>query len=77
MSKSLHRLFYYMSNVHRWMFILFPEPGAGTEFQTSQEEYLKRIKEMIGDDNIPAEILDVSKWFINEIVAEYYADGNV
>jgi hypothetical protein len=61
----------------RWMFILFPEPGAGVEFQTSQEEYLKRVKELIGDDSIPVEILDVSKWFVNEIVASYYSDGNM
>ena len=59
------------------MFILFPDPTAGTDFKTTHEEYLKRVKEMIGDDSVHAEILDVSKWFINEIVAEYYTDGNV
>jgi hypothetical protein len=59
------------------MFILFPAPGAGIKFNVSQEEYLKRVKELIGDDSIPVEILDVSKWYINEIVAEYYNVDNM
>ncbi len=66
-----------LSDSYRWMFILFPAPGAGVDFQASQEDYLKRVKEMVGDDSIPVEILSVSKWFINEIVAEYYSDGNM
>lgn len=61
----------------RWMFILFPKPGAGTDFSLSHEEYLNCVKTAVGDDNIPVEILGVSKWFINEIVAEHYSDGNV
>ncbi|PQE10667.1 24-dichlorophenol 6-monooxygenase protein [Rutstroemia sp. NJR-2017a BBW] len=61
----------------RWMFILFPDQGAGTEFNPTQEEYLKCVKDMIGDDSLDVEILGVSKWFINEIVAEYYSDGNI
>lgn len=59
------------------MFILFPSPEAGTSFNPSDEEYLKCVKDMIGDDSIPVEVLGVSKWFINETVAEYYSDGNV
>jgi hypothetical protein len=61
----------------RWMFILFPDQGAGTEFNPTQDEYLKCVKDMIGDDSLDVEILGVSKWFINEIVAEYYSDGNM
>jgi len=61
----------------RWMFILFPAPGAGTDFNPSQEEYLQCVKTIVGDDSLPVEILGISKWFINEIVAEYYSDGNM
>jgi 2-polyprenyl-6-methoxyphenol hydroxylase-like FAD-dependent oxidoreductase len=43
-----------------WLFILFPTPGAGTDFNPTKEEYLGRVKEFIGDDT-PAEILGVSK----------------
>lgn len=59
------------------MFILLPSPDAGTNFNPSDEEYLRCVKDMIGDDSIPAEILGVSKWLINETVAEYYSDGNM
>lgn len=59
------------------MFIFIPQPGTGVDFQASDEDYLKRVKECVGDDSIPVEILGVSKWFINETVAEYYPDGNM
>ncbi len=60
-----------------WMFIFFPAPGAGTSFKPTEQDYLKRVREFIGDDSIPAEILNVSKWYINEIVAEQYSKGDV
>lgn len=59
-----------------WMFILFPTREFDTSANPSTEEYLQRVRELIGDDT-PAKILDVSKWFINEIVAEKYSHGNV
>ncbi|EAW15394.1 FAD binding domain protein [Aspergillus fischeri NRRL 181] len=59
-----------------WMFILFPTRGCDHDIQPSLEEYRQRVQEFIGD-NTPAEILSVSKWYINEIVAERYSDGNV
>jgi len=61
---------------HRWMFILFPKPGAEWR-EPSHEEYVQRCKEIVGRDDIPLKILDISKWNINEIVAEYYSDGNI
>lgn len=62
---------------NEWMFIFFPSPGAGTTFKPTEAEYLKRVKEFIGDDSIPAEILSISKWYINETVAEVYSKGNI
>jgi hypothetical protein len=61
---------------NEWMFILFTTPGTEFDIHPSNEQYLKRVKELIGDDT-PAEILGVSKWFINETVAEEYSRGNV
>ncbi|QKX58385.1 uncharacterized protein TRUGW13939_05507 [Talaromyces rugulosus] len=61
---------------HEWMFILFPNRDCDHNIQPSREAYLSRVRDFIGDDT-PAEILDVSKWFINEIVAEQYSQGNV
>lgn len=63
---------------HEWMFIMLPEPGfTGFTIRPSHAEYEKRVREMIGDDSIPIKILDASKWYINEIVAEKYSDGNI
>lgn len=58
-----------------WMFILFPNRDWDSSIQPSNEQYLQRVRELIGDDT-PAEILNVSKWFINEIVAEKYSVGD-
>lgn len=63
-----------------WMFIFLPRPGADVtadDMIASNQEYLARAKEIIGDDTVHVEILDVSKWWINETVAEYYSDGNI
>ncbi|KAM6521885.1 hypothetical protein FALCPG4_011587 [Fusarium falciforme] len=59
-----------------WMFILFPNRDWDTKGQPTSEQYLERIRQFIGDDT-PAEILNTSKWFINEIVAEEYSRGNI
>ncbi|KAF3017685.1 hypothetical protein E8E15_007416 [Penicillium rubens] len=60
-----------------WMFILFPDRSYNrSQGQPSTEEYQKRVQEFIGDDT-PAEILDISTWYINEIVAEKYSEGNI
>lgn len=63
-----------------WMFIMMPLPGADLSvdhFSPTHDELMPRLKELIGDDSVGVEILDVSKWWINEIVAQYYSDGNV
>ncbi|KAK4152517.1 phenol 2-monooxygenase [Chaetomidium leptoderma] len=63
-----------------WMFIFLPPPGADVkadDMVASHEEYIARAKDMIGDHSVDVEILDVSKWWINETVAEYYSDGNI
>ncbi|KAF7125419.1 hypothetical protein CNMCM5793_001597 [Aspergillus hiratsukae] len=61
---------------HEWMFILFPNRECDINIQPSRDEYMSRVRDFIGDDT-PAEILDISKWFINEIIAEEYSKGNV
>ena len=58
------------------MFILFPKPEI--EFkEPTHEQYYQRCKDIVGRDDLPLEILNISKWNINEIVAEHYSDGNV
>lgn len=64
-----------------WMFIFLPAPWAtdlkAEDMSGTDEEYVSRVKDMIGDPNINVELLHVGKWWINEIVAERYSDGNV
>jgi 2-polyprenyl-6-methoxyphenol hydroxylase-like FAD-dependent oxidoreductase len=65
---------------NEWMFVMMPPPGANVkadDMVASHDEYLAWAKETIGDDSVAVEILHVSKWWINEIVAEHYSDGNV
>ncbi|KAJ5465296.1 FAD binding domain-containing protein [Penicillium daleae] len=62
---------------NEWMFILFPACNYDrSQDKPSREEYQKRVQEFIGDDT-SAEILDISTWYINEIVAEKYSEGNI
>ena len=60
---------------HEWMFIILPDPSwdPATDPEPSEAEYMTRVREFIGDDSIPARLLGVSKWAINEIVAESYS----
>lgn len=63
---------------HEWIFSLFPSLGYDpkTAARPPDEEYLQRVKEFIGD-NTPVEMIRVSKWYINEIVAKNYSKGRV
>lgn len=63
---------------HEWMFIVLPEPGWDPKIdkEPTNEEYMARIREWIGDDTIPARILGTSKWAINEVVAEQYSSSS-
>ncbi|MBE7182134.1 MAG: FAD-dependent monooxygenase [Terriglobus roseus] len=58
---------------HEWMFILFPKPNVEYKEPTT-EQWEKVCRKIVGNDKLPLKILDVSKWNINEIVAEHYSD---
>lgn len=60
-----------------WLFIVLPERGKELECNPTNEEWLSRMKEFIGDDSIPTEILGVSKWRINDVVAEKFSKDRV
>jgi 2-polyprenyl-6-methoxyphenol hydroxylase-like FAD-dependent oxidoreductase len=59
---------------NEWMFILFPKPDV--EFkEPTIEQWEKKCRQIVGQgDDFPLKILDVSRWYINEIVAEHYSD---
>jgi 2-polyprenyl-6-methoxyphenol hydroxylase-like FAD-dependent oxidoreductase len=62
---------------NEWLFIVLPERGKELEINPTNEEWLGRVKEFIGDDSIDTEILGVSKWRINDVVAESFSKGRV
>ena len=62
-----------------WMFIFLPRPGAdpnAPEMEATSDELLAQVHKVIGESTIKAQIVDVSKWRINEVVAETYSRGN-
>jgi 2-polyprenyl-6-methoxyphenol hydroxylase-like FAD-dependent oxidoreductase len=58
---------------HEWMFILFPKPDVEYKDPTI-EQWEERCRKIVGKPDLPLKILNVSKWYINEIVAEHYSD---
>lgn len=58
------------------MFIVFPDPEIPYEDPT-EAQWLERVKDFIGDRERPINIIDISKWNVNEIAAEYYSKGNM
>ncbi len=61
---------------HEWLCIIFPTPEA--ERKTwSEADYIKRVREFIGDDSVEVKIKGISTWMINETAAEEYSRGNV
>ncbi|KAJ5619935.1 hypothetical protein N7510_003919, partial [Penicillium lagena] len=60
-----------------WLFIVLPERGKEIECYPSAEEWTARMKEFIGDDTIDTELLGVSKWRLNEVVAKTFSKGRV
>jgi 2-polyprenyl-6-methoxyphenol hydroxylase-like FAD-dependent oxidoreductase len=60
-----------------WLFIVLPERGKELETNPSNEQWEQRMKEFIGDDSISTEILGVSKWRINDVVAKKFSKGRV
>jgi 2-polyprenyl-6-methoxyphenol hydroxylase-like FAD-dependent oxidoreductase len=62
---------------HEWVFNCFPLPDYDSKFRPSNEDWLKRIRQMIGDDSVEVQIVKVSKWQINDVAAEQYSRGRV
>ncbi|KAK0642393.1 2,4-dichlorophenol 6-monooxygenase [Lasiodiplodia hormozganensis] len=59
-----------------WLFVMIPDPGyAGPTGTPAQFE--QRIREAIGEPDVPITIKSISKWHINEVCAETFHRGNV
>lgn len=62
---------------HEWLCIVFPGPGADLTNKPDEYGYLKMVHQFIGDDSVKVNVLGISTWQINEIVAKRYSDGVV
>lgn len=60
----------------RWLVALIAPPAAGVP-EPSQQEIEQRVLELVGIPDMPMKTLSISKWWINDVVAESYALGRV
>src|SRR5882762_7682783 len=60
----------------RWLVALIAPPAAGVP-EPSQQEIEQRVLELVGIPDTPMKTLSISKWWINDVVAERYAVGRV
>ena len=61
---------------HEWLFGFFPAPGV-KEINVTDEQWLQRCKDFIGDDSVEVKLKHIAKWRINECHAEVYSKGNM
>jgi hypothetical protein len=60
-----------------WVFIVLPVLGYKLDVPLTHDQRMKRIWQIIGEETVDIEILNVSKWLVNNIWAEKDAKGNV
>jgi len=60
----------------RWLVALIAPPTAGVP-EPSQQEIEQRVLELVGIPDMPMKTLSISRWWINDVVAERYAVGRV
>lgn len=60
----------------RWLVGLIVPPDAAA-VEPTPDEFSARIAETVGDDSLAIRILDVSKWYVNDVYAETYSVGRV
>ncbi|KES25262.1 MULTISPECIES: FAD-dependent monooxygenase [unclassified Pseudomonas] len=61
---------------NEWVMLFMYDPAQG-EPDLSEAAVIERARRVIGDADIPVEILATSKWQINHVVAQRYAEGRV
>ncbi|KAF2120673.1 FAD binding domain-containing protein [Lophiotrema nucula] len=63
---------------HQWMFVVLPKGPQVPEQTFTYEEWAEIVKDCIGDgDDVDVEVVDVSKWIINETSADVVSKGNI
>lgn len=60
----------------KWLVAILPSPSADP-LEPTQENFMKILKDTLGDDSVDMEIIDVGGWQINEVIAKKYSRGNM
>ncbi len=60
----------------QWLVALMVPPTVDAP-DPSVEEIETRLRELVGVPDIAIKILSVSKWWVNDVVAQYYSDGRI
>lgn len=61
---------------NEWVMLFMYDPAQG-EPDLSEAAVIERARRVIGDADIPVEVLSTSKWQINQVVASRYSEGRV
>ena len=61
---------------NQWLVALIVPQAAGKP-EPTQADFERRIRESIGDDSLPIDILSTSMWTINDVYAERYTEGRI
>ncbi|KAH9204489.1 FAD binding domain-containing protein [Leptodontidium sp. 2 PMI_412] len=62
-----------------WVVGFFVAPGSSpkSDIPSTHSDWAARITKFIGDESIPVELLDISRWQLNNSVAQQYSGGRV
>lgn len=62
---------------NEWVVSMHPATKDGKAFEPTEKDILSRLHQMIGNQDIPIEILSTFRWTINDQVAREWQKGNV
>jgi 2-polyprenyl-6-methoxyphenol hydroxylase-like FAD-dependent oxidoreductase len=66
---------------NQWILVVFPKPGMDIKgfgsSPTSRNQIEDLLRAVVGRDDIPIAVLDISAWRINETAAKSYVNQNV
>ncbi|OOQ89747.1 2,4-dichlorophenol 6-monooxygenase TfdB [Penicillium brasilianum] len=62
---------------HEWVVSMHPATKNGKRFEPTEQDIVKRLHQMIGDDTVPITILSTFEWTINDQVADCWQKDRI
>lgn len=62
---------------NEWVVSMHPAQKDGQQLEPTQEMIVNRLRQMVGDDSIPLEVLSTFRWTVNDQVAQRWQSGRV